>query len=259
MGSMVIKDPFLGRVIAGKYDPPAPRRRRHGRGLSRAPHPDRRRLRQFLHGTAIGDEGAVRRFQLEAQNAAALRHSNTIRVTDFGVDEGLLYLVMEYLEGKPLSDLLRDGGPMEWQRAAHIVRQILKSLWRRTSTRATSSTATSSWRTCSSSICPATPTTCACSTSASRARSPGRARARRGSSGRSFYMAPELWRGETVDARTDLYALGCVMFQMLAGVPPFVPPPSAGDSIFPLLDMHLHTPPPDVDTLVPGVPTPIAA
>lgn len=61
------------------------------------------------------------------------------------------------------------------------------------------------------------------------------------------YMAPEQIRGQNVDGRTDLYALGVVLFEMLAGRPPFV-----GDNI---LGQHLHVPPPPLTELVPHVPS----
>ena len=71
---------------------------------------------------------AVRRFHLEAQSAAALRHPNTVRVNDFGVHEGLLFLVMEYLFGRPLDDIISAEAPLPWRRAVHIARQVLASL-----------------------------------------------------------------------------------------------------------------------------------
>jgi len=259
--ALVTKDPFLGRVIAGKYEI----LKRLGAGGMGAVYHARHKQTggdcaiKFLHGTAIGDESAVKRFQLEAQNAAALRHTNTIRVTDFGVDEGLLYLVMEYLEGASLADVIQRDGPMPWRRAVHILRQVLKSLWEAHE---------HARRIIHRDIKPANIFLVDLPGDPDQVRvlDFGIARALAGSGagtqgllGTPFYMAPELWRGEPVDARTDLYAVGCVAFQLLAGTPPFVPPPSATESIFPLLDMHLNVPAPELDRVARGVPGPIAS
>ncbi|MCC6622865.1 MAG: serine/threonine protein kinase [Deltaproteobacteria bacterium] len=260
MDALEVKDPFIGRVIAGKYEI---LRRLGAGGMGAVYHARHTQTHgdhavKFLHGTAVGDQAAVRRFQIEAQNAAALRHTNTIRVTDFGVDEGLFYLVMEYLEGHALSDVLQDQGPLPWPRVVHILRQILKSLWEAHE---------HAKKIIHRDIKPANiylvdlpgdpDQVRVLDFGISRALESSGA-GTQGLLGTPFYMAPELWRGEPVDARTDLYALGCVAFQMLAGKPPFVPPPSASDSIFPLLDMHLNVPPPVLGRLVPGVPAALA-
>lgn len=257
---MAASDPFIGRELAGKYRV----MRRLGAGGMGAVYQALHLTTggdvalKFLHGTAIGDENAVRRFQLEAQNVAALRHANTVRVIDFGVDQGTLYLVMEYLAGHPLSDVLLRDGPMPWLRAVHVLRQILKSLWEAHE---------HPKHIIHRDIKPANLFLVDLPGDKDHVRVVdfGIARALDGSGagtqgllGTPFYMAPELWRGETVDARTDLYALGCVAYQCLAGSPPFVPPPSASDSLYPLLNMHLNEPPPSLRQARPSVPGPIA-
>ncbi|PIE17238.1 MAG: hypothetical protein CSA66_06300 [Proteobacteria bacterium] len=214
---------------------------------------------KFLHGTAALDSNMIKRFQLEAQNAAALRHTNTIRVTDFGVDDGTFYLVMEYLDGRPLSDVIRDQGPLPWRRAAHIAAQVLKSLWEAHE---------HGRQIIHRDIKPANIVLLDLPGSADHvkvldfgiARSlAGTGAGTQGFIGTPFYMAPELWRGEEVDATTDLYALGCVVFQMLAGAPPFTPPPSATDILLPLLAMHCHDDPPATVEAAPDTPPGLAA
>jgi len=254
-------DPFIGREFAGKYRVV----KRLGAGGMGAVYQATHLTTggdvalKFLHGTAIGDENAIRRFQLEAQNVAALRHANTVRVTDFGVDQGTLFLVMEYLDGHPLSDVLMTDGALPWQRVVHIVRQILKSLWEAHE---------HPKRIIHRDIKPANIFLVDLPGDPDHVRVVdfGIARALDGSGagtqgllGTPFYMAPELWRGETVDARTDLYALGCVAYQCFVGSPPFIPPPSATDSLYPLLSMHLNDPPPSLRKTRPSVPAPLAS
>ncbi|MCA9517819.1 MAG: protein kinase, partial [Myxococcales bacterium] len=124
-------DKLIGRLIAGKYAV----KERLGSGGMGAVYRARHEATggdvaiKFLHGTAALDDHAVKRFQLEAQNAAQLRSTHTIRVVDFGVDDGVFYLVMEYLAGRPLNVVIRDDGPLPWPRVVHIARQVLKSLW----------------------------------------------------------------------------------------------------------------------------------
>ena len=254
-------DTFSGRVIATKY---AIKERIGAGGMGavyRALHEQTggEVAVKFLHGTAAFDEHAVKRFQLEAQNAAQLRHANTIRVIDFGVDAGVFYLVMEHLVGAPLSDVIRRDGPMPWRRAVHILRQVLGSLWE-----AHEHPRIIVHR----DIKPANIFVVDLPGMRDHvkvldfgiARSlAGTGAGTQGFIGTPYYMAPELWRGELVDARTDLYALGCVAFELLAGAPPFQPPPSATEILLPLLGMHCHDDPPSTCAAAPRTPDELGA
>ena len=254
-------DPFIGRELSGKYRVT----KRLGAGGMGAVYKATHLATggdvaiKFLHGTALGDDNAIRRFQLEAQNVAALRHANTVRVIDFGIDNATLFLVMEYLEGQSLAELLARDGALPWRRTVHIVRQVLKSLWEAHE---------HPKRIIHRDIKPANIFVVDLPGDPDHVRVVdfGVARALDGTGadtvgllGTPFYMAPELWRGEAVDARTDLYALGCVAYQCLAGMPPFVPPPSATESLYPLLEMHLHSAPPPLRTVRAKLPKAIVA
>jgi eukaryotic-like serine/threonine-protein kinase len=75
------------------------------------------------------DPGFQRRFFLEANVTAKLRHPNTITIIDYGkTDDGIYYIAMEYLEGLTLSQLLTQTGPLPWLRALSIAQQIARSL-----------------------------------------------------------------------------------------------------------------------------------
>jgi serine/threonine-protein kinase len=75
------------------------------------------------------DPGFQKRFFLEASVTSKLRHPNTVTVIDYGkTEDGILYLVMEYLEGKTLAQLLTMNGPMGWVRALHVSQQVARSL-----------------------------------------------------------------------------------------------------------------------------------
>ncbi len=261
MGEFEFKDPFVGRVIGAKYEVV----RRLGTGGMGAVYKARHLQTggdialKFLHGTAAADEAAVRRFQVEAQNAAALRHANTIRVTDFGVDDGTFYLTMEYLEGRSLAEIVAEDGPLPWPRVVRMARQILKALWEAHE---------HPRRIIHRDIKPANIFVVDLEGDADHVRvldfGVSRALAASGAGtqgliGTPLYMAPEMWRGGAIDGRTDLYALGCVVYQMLAGAPPFVPPPSAPDVLYPLLNLHLREAPPELADAVPEVPPALAA
>ncbi len=84
---------------------------------------------KILKTELAGDLKEVARFQQEARAIAALQHPNTIRLYDFGsADDGTLFLVMEYLEGLPLSELIKREAPLDPKRVVHIGIQVLEAL-----------------------------------------------------------------------------------------------------------------------------------
>ena len=123
-------DPLVGQTVAGRYVL-AERIGSGGYGaVYRGTHKETGGdvAIKILRAKGESRREAVRRFHLEAQSAAALRHPNTVRVNDFGVHEGFLFLVMEYLFGRPLDDIISAEAPLPWRRAVHIARQVLASL-----------------------------------------------------------------------------------------------------------------------------------
>jgi tRNA A-37 threonylcarbamoyl transferase component Bud32 len=86
---------------------------------------------KLLHPELATSDEMVARFEREAVAAARLDHPNCVAVTDFGrTDQGQLFLVMEYLQGQSLSDVVGHGKRIPWQRAQDIARQILRGLAR---------------------------------------------------------------------------------------------------------------------------------
>ena len=69
-----------------------------------------------------------RRFFLEASTAAKLTHPNTVTIFDYGRDEDIYYIAMEYIEGRTLYRILREDGPLDEMRTAHVMRQVCRSL-----------------------------------------------------------------------------------------------------------------------------------
>lgn len=84
---------------------------------------------KFLTPGVAEDPINVERFRREAFHVSQLRHPHTITLFDYGqTEEGLVYMVMEYLDGTALGDLIQRDGAMDWPRAAHVFIQVLKSL-----------------------------------------------------------------------------------------------------------------------------------
>ncbi len=82
-----------------------------------------------LHPELMGDEKAVKRFQREARAAASIGHEHIVEVLDLGFGEdGAPFLVMEYLRGKSLAQIIREEGRLEPRRACHVVGQVLAAL-----------------------------------------------------------------------------------------------------------------------------------
>ena len=132
LGGPMVREPQPGDVVGGRYHIEA----ELGRGgfgvVFRGRHHEVERevaVKVLLASYAGADPTAVARFRREAQIASSLHYPNTVQLFDYGeTDEGVFYIVMEYLKGKPLSEVLARAGRLSPTRAVHIIRQVLHSL-----------------------------------------------------------------------------------------------------------------------------------
>jgi serine/threonine-protein kinase len=212
--------------------------------------------RDLLRG---GSEG-VRRFHQEAAQASQLEHPNIVRIHDFGVDDALElpFIAMEYVEGETLQDILRRG-PRSVGYTVAVVSQVARAL-----TAAHAAGIVHRDLKPENVMVGALPggelhATVLDFGIAKTLRTPQGVKESLTASGIIIgtprYMSPEQVLGEDVDARSDLYALGCILHEMLEGQPPFaaddptgvmlkhvhalVPPLSAvGDGPHPLAELH---------------------
>ncbi len=120
-------DSLIGTTLAGKYRIDA-RLNEGGMGtVYRGTHVlmDKTVAIKVLRPSLAADEKIVARFSREARAASRISHPNALSVTDFGEDEsGHVFLVMEFLSGKTLKQLIRDDGPLPLARVVEITRQI---------------------------------------------------------------------------------------------------------------------------------------
>ncbi|MEA2426581.1 MAG: hypothetical protein QOF37_209, partial [Thermoleophilaceae bacterium] len=191
------------------------------------------------------DPGFRERFGHESEMAASIDHPNVIPVYEAGDQDGLLYLSMRYVEGTDLKALIRGEGRLPAQRAAHIIAQVAEALdaaharglvhrdikpaniliaegdrsfltdfgLTKHAASASGLTKTGTWV------------------------------------GTADYVAPEQVQGQAVDARTDVYSLGCVLYEALTGTVPFARPSEIAK-----IYAHLQEEPPPVDWAALGVP-----
>ncbi|MFC9817494.1 protein kinase [Streptomyces virginiae] len=195
----------------------------------------------------LADGHVVDRFHREARVTARLQHPGITQVFDSGAQDGQLHLVMELLDGRNLGAVLGEGKPgLPVRRAVDLAAQVADAL-------SYAHRADIVHR----DIKPANLMLVAggrvkvCDFGIAGFVLADSGLTREGSlMGTPDYMAPEQCRGLRVDGRADLYALGCVLFALLTGRPPFT---TCGDFRVVMMD-HIHTPPPPLASLRPGVP-----
>ena len=217
--------------------------------LARDPDLDREVAIKVMSEEIMRDEQARARFYKEAKAAARLQHRNIVTVFDFAHDGDIPYFVMEFLRGQNLSQRLRQGPPLrlatkldiavelcEGLHFAHgegVIHRDIKpaNIWLLEDGGvklldfgiAKSATATLT----------------------------------QGASvvGSAGYMSPEQIEGQPVDGRADVFSVGAVLFEMVAGRPPF-----DGDTVTAvMMKIVLDEPAPDIRTIVPDTPATLAA
>ncbi len=193
---------------------------------------DRQVAVKMLHERYAGDASFIDRFRREAQSAAALNHPNVVGIYDTGTDRGRPFIVMEYIAGRSLRDVLRREGVLP-NRAAEIAAEAAAALH-----------FAHERGIVHRDIKPAN--IMISDDGRVKVTDFGIARAVNAESvtqtaavfGTAAYVAPEQAQGQAVDGRTDIYALGCVLYEMLTGRQPFT-----GDSPVTLAYKHVSEDP----------------
>ncbi|HEX5407704.1 MAG TPA: Stk1 family PASTA domain-containing Ser/Thr kinase [Pseudonocardiaceae bacterium] len=205
---------------------------------------------KVLRADLARDPQFQERFRREAQNAAALNHPAIVAVYDTGetrTDYGPLpYIVMEYVDGRTLRDIVKSEGPLPAKRAMEVMADVCAALdfshrhgivHRDVKPANIMITKTGAVKVMDFGI--------------ARAVSDGQAAVTQTAAviGTAQYLSPEQARGEAVDARSDVYAAGCVLFELLTAEPPFT-----GDSPVAVAYQHVREDPRAPSAVNPRVP-----
>jgi serine/threonine-protein kinase len=173
---------------------------------------------KLLRADLSRDESFLIRFQREAQNSASLNHPNIVAVFDTGEEAGIPYMVMEFVNGRTLKEVLIAEGRFDYASACEVVADMCSALdfshkhhiiHRDVKPGNVMLSDTNQVKVMDFGI--------------ARALASGQATMTQTSAviGTAQYLSPEQARGETVDARSDVYAVGCVLYELLVGHPPF--------------------------------------
>jgi len=191
-----------------------------------------------------GDRTFVERFRREALAAARISHPGLVAVYDTGSEDGLHYIVMERVPGETLADVLRSEGRLGPARAAAIAAGVADAL-------AVAHRAGIVHRDVKPANVMLQPDGRTKLMDLGIARGIDGTSITRGSSvlGTAAYVSPEQARGEPVDHRSDIYALGCVFYEMLTGRAPFL-----ADNPVAVAYQHVHEPLTPPSSLVPTIP-----
>jgi serine/threonine protein kinase len=208
---------------------------------------------KVLRGTAGSDPSAARRFEREALAVARLRHPHVVMTIDYGIaPEVGAYLVMELVEGRSLREELRERERFPAGAAFEIVRQICAGIQAAHDAGVVHrdlkpENVAVEWT-------PEGPFAKVLDFGIATMRghfgdSSSRLTASGAVLGTPRYLSPEQCSGLAVDARSDVYALGCVLYELLAGRPPFL-----GTSAAEVVVQHLNAAPRPVRAFAPDVP-----
>jgi pSer/pThr/pTyr-binding forkhead associated (FHA) protein len=192
-----------------------------------------------------GDQRFRERFRRESQVAASIDHPNVIPILEAGEEQGVLFISMRLVEGTDLRALIGTERRVEPRRAARVVAQVGKAL-----------DAAHARGLVHRDVKPANVLLARADHVylsdfglAKRSEEPGGLTRKGSIVARAEYVAPEQILEDRVDALTDVYALGCLLFESLTGEAPFAASPEG-----PAMLAHVNSPPPSPAERVPGLP-----
>jgi eukaryotic-like serine/threonine-protein kinase len=256
-----LEDPLLGQTLAEKYLIEELIKRGGMGAVYRGKHVmmDKTVAIKVLRPALAGDDMVVARFSREAKAASRISHPHAVSVTDFGESEnGVVFLVMEYLDGRTLKDIIRSEGQLPLERVLEIVRQVSGALDAahqqgvihrdlKSDNIMLSQTNGGDWaKVLDFGIAKITQREGAQDNDITAANLV---------IGTPQYMSPEQCsQSGPIDARSDVYSLGVIVFEMLAGRVPFT-----GDSPTVIMMKQVQDEPPPVRDLRPGLPAGIGS
>ncbi|MDQ1620459.1 MAG: eukaryotic-like serine/threonine-protein kinase [Actinomycetota bacterium] len=247
-----VKDPLVGRVLDGRYHV----EQRLARGGMATVYEavdarlDRTIALKVMHANLAADEEFVSRFIREAKSAARLSHPNVVAVYDQGADGGHVFLAMEHVPGRTLRDLLRDPGRISPRQALEVLEPMLAALG-----------AAHQAGIVHRDVKPEN--VLLSDDGRVKVADFGLARAVSSSTshtnsgilmGTVGYLSPEQVERGIADPRSDVYAAGIVLYEMLTGVKPY-----DGDTPIQIAYRHVHDDVPPPSRLVPGLPAELDA
>jgi serine/threonine protein kinase len=204
---------------------------------------------KVLQAQFVRDPSFLIRFKREAQAAASLSHPNIVGVYDTGTEDGTHFIVMEFVDGRTLKDVIRAEGPLYPERAAEICADVCGALiaahargliHRDIKPGNVMLTPDGKVKVMDFGIARATTSETITQTAAVV--------------GTAQYISPEQAQGQTVDYRSDLYSVGCCLFEMLTGTVPFT-----GATPVAIAYRHVREDPTPPRMLNPDVPAPLEA
>ena len=163
------------------------------------------------------DEEFIKRFETEAQSAARLTHPNIVSIYDVGMDNGIYYIVMELIQGKTLKEIIvEEGGPLPWKWSVNVAMQIASALeMAHKNNIIHRDIKPHNIIITEDGVAKVTDFGIAKAVSNSTITAFGK------TIGSVHYFSPEHARGGYTDAKSDLYSLGVVMYEMVTGKVPF--------------------------------------
>lgn len=194
----------------------------------------------------VKDQKFIESFRRESQAAASLSHPNIVNIFDVGQEGNIHYIVMELVEGRTLSELIRDEGPLPYQRVIDLTKQIAAALsvahenqiiHRDVKPHNVLITSGGTAKITDFGIAKAMNSSTIVDTTGG------------GIMGSVHYFSPEQARGGYVDEKSDIYSLGIVMYEMLTGRVPF-----DGDNPVNIALMHINSEMVPPSKLVSGIP-----
>ncbi len=251
-----VSDPLLGKTLAGKYAIEELIKRGGMGSVYRGRHVlmDKTVAVKVLRPSLAVDDTVVTRFSREAKAASRISHPHAVSVTDFGeAENGVVFLVMEYLDGRTLKDIIRSEGRMSLDRATEIIRQVSGALDAahgqgvvhrdlKSDNIMLSSTNGGDWAK-------------VLDFGIAKIQLPAGFRDMDVTApnlvvGTPQYMSPEQCsQTGPIDARSDVYSLGVILYEMLAGRVPFT-----GESSTVIMMKQVQDAPPSLLTARPDLP-----